>query len=445
MPTNIQSTKAKAIAKPRLVPSNRSVFLSSGVATESTTPAQPDPSLTNDTAAMNAQLFNRHVQSAKLYCHVTPFIPASLPDTTVASQATTSQLNASVPSVQSQVGSVEPATFPNSSTGQNGSAVDRRPSNSAAHNVQCSCCGWKGHSEDMCRRRKRVVGCLICGAKGHLDHQCKTSGSQCRYCFGIGHPEATCPLWKNDNTQCLYCTKFGHPEYRCYKKARDLASHEHRASTDHPTSDSLDVAPLQNRNAGLSKKSNLPHGQSAPGVNTSMRSTASDTKNASHGHRAPATQAGNTAITIQEKPVQKVVEADPGRFQVQQSTSRTLPVSYTLAPNDGTQLSEIKDKQTNGNPSQKPANQDKAGSIAHESASKSEESETDPRAGLGASAKTRPRKTSANKDPIVYVFWDAMHNNRVQKPVTTDTPDLIEFQRKLMRERREEAIRLRRA
>jgi hypothetical protein len=175
-----------------------------------------------------------------------------------------------------------------------------------------------------------------------------------------------------------------------------------------------------------------------------MRDTAASKE------QVPVTQAVKAAIQLKLK-------ADPGRFQVLQPASRSTSVKYVRSPIDGAKPSVLVEKETNGKTPQQPTSVDGAvhpydGAAAlpipesdvHEATSQREKSNLKPHGGLDRSTTTRRREKVANSSPTIYTFQDAIHYRRVQKPATAANYEFLEFQRKLLKERREEAIRLRR-
>lgn len=412
MPATSVATKAEATAEPGLV------TLSSGLANESVPLARPGPS------------------------------PA---DTTTLPQPIACQQDGTFIVPQSQSTLMGPGAFPIHFVNPSGSIVVSRPLSPVTQSVSCSHCGLSGHSKDTCRKRKRYVGCRSCGIMGHLEHQCKTSGSHCRYCFKNGHSEANCDLMqfelKRDMIHCTYCSNFGHDQDTCYRKRNKMAFRKQRASTIQAASHSLREAPASNQSSMLRTMSKKASENPVSRSRNTMGDTASNNKietSWSHGRRAPVARAGNAEIAVRNSSVQMNVEDKSASLQCQQPTSRALSVNKTLAPIDKAETDVLAEKETNSNSPQQSTSLDMAECVVHKSTSKPEESTFESRRGLSASATTRHRKNPANSSPTVYVFQDTFHNSRAQRADTTDDPELFEFQRKLMKERREEAIRLRR-
>lgn len=457
MPTNSEPTKAKAAAEPGLALSASEDRLTPYPAT--------------DTTAMTVRSDKDRTRHPEPSYHVISPVCASLPNTTAPSQAIGSQQNSYLNLAQSQANFMKSGTFPIYSASPNVSAVDSRARGVMARPFQCTYCGHKGHNQETCRKQKRVVGCLNCGAKGHLEHQCiETSGSQCRYCLAKGHSEADCFILKEHMRPCTFCSKYGHEESRCYKKISDHVSKAHRVGAVTTASNSSRGNHGPTRSSELSMKSMVAPEKTASRLNTFMRVTVADNRNASHGHRAPVTQAEIAAITIDNTQAQTELESEHGQFQGPQPASRALPVNYILAPINGAKPNVLAAKNTNSNSSQEPDSRDRAAhyyggqiihqdryqhnglsplpiseSVMHEATLKRENSKAKSHGGPGASTTTRRREKSVNSSPTIYVFQDTMHNRRVQRSVSTDNPEAFEFQRKLMKERCEEAMRLRRA
>lgn len=448
MSTNSESVKDRAAAEPA---SGASSWTASYSATEPATRATPISWPANDTTAMAAEFCNDRTRYSQSGYHVTSCHPASLQNATAPSKATPAAFNqaAVFTLAQPQASPMKPGAFPLYSVSPHCSAVDSRPNRSVAGSIQCSYCGIGGHSHDICRKKKREVGCLKCGVKGHLDHQCgKKSGKQCGYCLKKGHSEAECFWLRKDTSQCPYCSLYGHAEHQCHKKSRDLAPKTRLANLAPSTSDSLRRISGPSRSSELNMESTVASEKTPPRRSSSMRDTAAGKEQASH--RVPATQAVKAAIQLKLK-------AEPGRIQVLQPASRSTPVKYVRSPIDGAKPSVLVEKKTNGNTPQQPTSVDEAvnpydGAAAlpipesdvHEAASQREKSNLKPRGGLGCSATTRRREKVANSSPTIYTFQDAIHYRRVQKPATAANHEFLEFQRKLLKERREEAIRLRR-
>ncbi|ROV95683.1 hypothetical protein VMCG_07639 [Cytospora schulzeri] len=467
MTTYGEYAKAEAAAEPVFVASNRLNFSVASSATESsTTAARPNTYLAIDTTAMTAQPNNDGTRHPQLDHPVTSSSATSRQNTIPRSQATATKQNAVLTVAQSQANSMEPGIFPIYSASPSGSAVDSRHLGFVACSVTCSYCGGLAHNQDMCRKRKAVVGCLNCGVKGHLEHQCgKTSGNQCRYCLKQGHSEATCVWLKNDTCECPYCFKFGHPEFRCNKKKRDLASKTHLAGTAFAGSDRLDGVAGPNRKFELNIKSMVAPVKAAPRRDPIVRDNAADNKNANHGHRAPVTPAGKNAIDMQNNSAQTEIKAEPRRFQVPKSTSSVLPVKYKLSPTNASKPTVLADKTIHSNSPQEPISESReshrhdhhgthGGGSRHDRATpppktdsvvptSTSKSNLKPRGGLGVSTNTR-RPKSANSSPTIYTFQDAHNSRRVQQQIPPANYEFLEFQRKLMKERREGAIRLRR-
>lgn len=453
MSTNSESVKDRAAAEPASGPSSCLTVAASSSATEPATRARPTSWPANDTTAMAAQFCNDRTRYSQPEYHVTSSHPVSLQNTTAPSKTTPAAFNqaAVFTLAQPQGGPMKPGAFPLYSVSPHCSVVDTRPNRFAAGSIQCSYCGMGGHSHDMCRKKKREVGCLKCGVKGHLDHQCgKTSEKQCGYCLKKGHSEAKCFWLRNDTSQCPYCSKYGHAEHQCHKKSRDLAPKTHLANIAPSASDSLRRISGPSRSSELNMESTVAPEKTPPRRSSSMRDTAAGKEQASHGNRVPVTQAVKAVIQLKLK-------AEPGRFQVLQPAPRSPPVKYVRSPIDGTKPSVLVEKKTNGNTPQQPTSVDGAlhlydGAAAlpipesdvHEATSQREKSNLKLHGGLGRSATTRRREKVANSSPTIYTFQDDIQYRRVQKPATAANYEFLEFQRKLLKERREEAIRLRR-
>ncbi|ROV89627.1 hypothetical protein VSDG_08068 [Cytospora chrysosperma] len=400
---------------------------------------------------MAAQFCNDRTRYSQSEYHVTSCHPARLQNATAPSKATPAAFNqaAVFTLAKPQASPVKPGAFPLYSVSPYCSAVDSRPNRFVAGSIQCSYCGIGGHSHDMCRKKKREVGCLKCGVKGHLDHQCgKTSEKQCGYCLKIGHSEAKCFWLRKDTSQCPYCSLYGHAEHQCHRKSRDLASKTHLANPAPSASDSLRRISGPSRSSELNIESAVGSEKTPPRRSSSMRDTTAGKEQESH--RVPVTQAVKAAIQLKLK-------AEPGRFQVLQPASRSAPVKYVRSPIDGAKPSVLVEEKSNGNTPQQPTSVDGAvhpydgaatlpmpESDIHEATSQREKSNLKPRGGLSRSATTRCREKVANSSPTIYTFQDAIHHRRVQKPATAANHEFLEFQRKLLKERREEAIRLRR-
>ncbi|KUI74439.1 hypothetical protein VM1G_09740 [Cytospora mali] len=464
-----EAKMTSASTEPATIPSSRSGFPPSSTAAESTTSAEgPAGSYATDIRSITASFNDSPTKYQQNKCSATSSGPESPPHTASQTKATASKYNvgftpaiSKASCVKQDTSTIDPATL-------NNSTKDSTTFNIAVYSVACSYCGKEGHSQDVCRKQKREVGCLNCGVKSHLEHQCgKTSGNQCLYCLRKGHSEDTCFHLKRDMTLCFYCSKFGHAEHQCLKKRRDLGFETHFASIAPDYRDNLHSISSSHRSSNFNSQSTEFSGRNGSCWNPFMRNPTVGNMDAIHEHRHPVAQVGKIEKDIQDTLAQMGLRSE--RPQVPPATARALTNKYIFTPTNKVKPIRLEDKTVQRIFHQGPVNEFRAahsqdGHASHRGScmqdnmpasstldsvvaepSECIDSIMNSQRGLNALVTNISPKTSTNRRSTVYALQDAARTRRAQKPATTVDYEFMEFQRRLMMERREEAMRLRRA
>ncbi|KUI58535.1 hypothetical protein VP1G_05850 [Cytospora mali] len=458
-----------ASTEPAAVPSSRSVYPASSTAADSTTSAQgPADYCATDIRSMATSFKTNPTKYPQNKCSATSSGPGGPPSTATQTKATTSKYNVGFTPAISKATFMKQDTSSIDSATPNSSTEDSTTLKIAAYSVECSYCGKEGHSQDVCRKQKREVGCLKCGVKSHLEHQCgKTSGNQCLYCLRKGHSEDICFHLKRDMTLCFYCSKCGHAEHQCLKKRRDLGFETHFASIAPHSRNNIRNIPSSHRSSKFNSRSTESSGKGASPWNPFTRNPAPGNMDASHEHRQSVVHIGKTEKDIQD--ILAKVGLRSERLQVPPATARALTNKYILTPTNKVKPTFLEDKTTHLIFHQGPVNEFMAahsqdGHASHRGGcmqdnmpasstfdfvgaepSECTDSIINSQRGLNALVATIFSKTSTSRRSTIYALQDAARTRRVQKPATTVDHEFMEFQRRLMMERREEAMRLRRA